>query len=268
MAVAVGSCTSPGRVRATNQDCFGYFETAETTLTKGRLFILADGMGGEAAGDVASRLAVDVIARAYFEPPLEEPATALERSVMVANQAIHAQAAAAADLRGMGTTCTALVLRGSRAWIAHVGDSRAYRLRDGRLERLTSDHSLADRGPAYAHILTRALGVQPAVEVDVIPVSTAVRAGDVFLLCSDGLWGQVGDADIAAILAADRDLQVASQRMVDMANTRGGPDNISVIVARVEAVEDPSWARGVTGRIGRAWRRWVRSEQPDPSGQR
>src|SRR6185295_9532220 len=116
MTVAVGSCTSPGRVRATNQDCLGYFEAADTTLTRGRLFILADGMGGEAAGDVASRLAVDAVAQAYFEHPFEDPANALERSVTVANQAIHAQAEATADLRGMGTTCTALVLRGSHAW--------------------------------------------------------------------------------------------------------------------------------------------------------
>lgn len=265
MTVAVGSCTSPGRARATNQDSLGYFETADTALTRGRLFILADGMGGEAAGDVASRLAVDVVARAYFEHPGEEPARALERSVMAANQAIHAQGAAAENLRGMGTTCTALVLRGARAWIAHVGDSRAYRLQDGRLERLTTDHSLAHRGPSYAHVLTRALGVQPAVEVDLIAVSTTVRAGDVFLLCSDGLWGQVGDEDIAAILAAEADLQLASQRMVDMANMRGGPDNISVIVVRVEAVEAPSWARAVTARIGRAWRRVVRADAPDPS---
>src|SRR5207245_6156275 len=136
-------------------------------------------------------------------------------------------------LRGMGTTCTALVLRGSRAWIAHVGDSRAYRIRDGSVEQLTSDHSLAHRGAAYAHILTRALGVQPDVEVDLIPVSTGLRAGDVFLLCSDGLWGQVSDADIAAIVAADSDLQVASQRLVDAANMRGAPDTISVIVAGV-----------------------------------
>ena len=126
------------------------------------------------------------------------------------------------------------------------------------MEQLTSDHSLAHRGAAYAHILTRALGVQPDVEVDLIPVSTGLRAGDVFLLCSDGLWGQVSDADIAAIVAADSDLQVASQRLVDAANMRGGPDNISVIVARVAGMEDESWARALGGRIDRAWSHWVR----------
>jgi protein phosphatase len=262
MTVAVGSCTSVGRTRTSNQDWLGYFGASDDGPAKGRLFILADGMGGEAGGEVASRLAVDVIAKAYFEHPSEEPPAALERSVMVANQAIHAQAAAAADLRGMGTTCTALVLRGSRAWIAHVGDSRAYRIRDSRVEQLTSDHSLAHRGAAYAHILTRALGVQPDVEVDLIPVSTGVRAGDVFLLCSDGLWGQVSNADIAAIVAADSDLQVASQRLVDAANLRGGPDNISVIVARVEGMEDESWARALGGRIGRTWSHWFRRHTP------
>jgi protein phosphatase len=257
MTVAVGSCTSVGRVRANNQDWIGYFGASDDGPAKGRLFVLADGMGGEAGGEVASRLAVDVIAKAYFENPSEEPATALQRSVTVANQAIHAQAAASEELRGMGTTCTALILCGSRAWVAHVGDSRAYRIRDGHVEQLTSDHSLAHRGAAYAHILTRALGVQPEVDVDVIHVPGA-RPGDVFLLCSDGLWGQVGEADLAATLREHLDLQIASQRMVDMANMRGGPDNISVIVARIESVEDGSWASGLGSRIRRAWNHRIR----------
>jgi PPM family protein phosphatase len=261
MTVAVGSCTSPGRARATNQDFLGHFGGVDHASGMGRLFVLADGMGGEAAGDVASRLAVEVIAREYFARPSDEPGTALERSVMAANEAIHAHAAATEGLQGMGTTCTALVLRGARAWIAHVGDSRAYRLRDGRLERLTTDHSLAHRGPAYAHVLTRALGVRPAVEIDLVPVPAAV-AGDVFLLCSDGLWGQVSDEDLAALLGADDDLQAASERMVDMANARGGPDNISVILARLEGVDDASWARAFTGGIGRAWRRLTRRATP------
>ena len=261
MTVAVGSCTSPGRARPTNQDFFGHFGGTDDAPGKGRLFVLADGMGGEAAGDVASRLAVEVVAREYFAHPSEEPGTALERSVMAANEAIHAHAAATEGLLGMGTTCTALVLRGARAWIAHVGDSRAYRLRDGRLERLTTDHSLAHRGPAFAHVLTRALGVGPAVEIDLVPVPPAVK-GDVFLLCSDGLWGQLSDADLTGVLRAVDDLQAASERMVDMANARGGPDNISVILARLERVDDPSWTRALTGGLRRAWRRLARRDAP------
>jgi serine/threonine protein phosphatase PrpC len=258
MTVAVASCTSAGRVRATNQDWAGYFGAPDDgMMTKGRLFILADGMGGEAGGEVASRLAVDTIAKAYFERASEEPLAALERSLMVANQAIHAQATASADLRGMGTTCTALVLRGAHAWIAHVGDSRAYRIRDGHVERLTTDHSLAERGAAYAHILTRALGVRPEVEVDLIPVATGVRPRDLFLLCSDGLWGQVADADILTVVTEEPDLEVASQRLIDTANLRGGPDNVTVILARVEGVETASWTRGLGSRIRRAVGPWI-----------
>jgi protein phosphatase len=255
LLVAVGSCTSPGRVRPANQDAAGYFSAPDGGRDKGRLFVLADGMGGEAGGEVASGLAVEVIARAYFEHASPDPAVALAHSVRLANQAILEQASASAALRGMGTTCTALVLRGATACVAHVGDSRAYHVRDGAVRQLTTDHSLAHRGPAYAHVLTRALGVQPAVEVDVVAVSPPPRAGDVFLLCSDGLWGQVDEADIAEVLAAEPDLDAASRRLVDLANARGGPDNVTVLLVRIERAEEASWARALPGTLGRLWRR-------------
>ena len=150
----------------------------------------------------------------------------------------------------MGTTCTALVLRDSRAWVGHVGDSRAYRVRNGIAERLTTDHSLADRGRAYAHVLTRALGVQPKVQVDI--TSAPVQAGDVFLLCSDGLWGQVSDPDIGDIVKSEPDSEIASRRMVDLANAHGGPDNISVLLVRVERVDRASWVRAAARAVWRA----------------
>jgi serine/threonine protein phosphatase PrpC len=256
MKVAVGSCTSPGRVRTTNQDSLGDFDSPDSGPDKGRLFVLADGMGGEAGGEIASRLAVDVVGKTYFECPSTEPAAALELSVTAANQAIHAQATASAELHRMGTTCTALVLRGSRAWVAHVGDSRAYRIRDGATERLTTDHSMADRGPAYSHILTRALGVQPEVQVDITLVSAPVRAGDVFLLCSDGLWGQVSDPDVGDIVKSEPDPEVGSRRMVDLANARGGPDNISALLVRVERVDHESWLHAAAHIVGRARSIW------------
>jgi len=258
MTVAVGSCTSVGRVRTTNQDWLGAFGLPADARAKGQLFILADGMGGEAGGEVASRLAVDVASKAYFEDPSDDPVESLERSLMAANQAIHAQAATAEELRRMGTTCTALVLRDSRGWIAHVGDSRAYQLRNGCTKRLTSDHSLAERGAAYAHILTRALGIQPEVAIDIVTVPPPLRPGDVFLLCSDGLWGQLRDADMAEIVASEPDLETASRRMVELANARGGPDNISVILVRVDSVGPRSWGQLVVHAIRRAWSAWKR----------
>ena len=259
MTVVVGTCTSPGRVRRSNQDSLGAFGIAEDVPGKGRLFILADGMGGEAGGEVASRLAVDIAGKAYFEDPSNDPAVSLERSVMAANQAIHAQAATSEEYRRMGTTCTALVLRGARAWIAHVGDSRAYQLRGGSATQLTSDHSLAHRGAAYAHILTRALGIEGEIAVDLVSVPAPLRPGDVFLLCSDGLWGQLHDTDMANILAAEPDLDTAGQRMIELANARGGPDNISVILVRIEAVDHGSWPRRLVERLRRTWSGWGRA---------
>jgi protein phosphatase len=250
--VAAGSCSSPGRVRATNQDWLGDFASADDGPDKGRLFVLADGMGGEAGGEIASRLAVDVVGKTYFESPSAEPAEALEYSMMAANEAIHAQATASTELRRMGTTCTALVLRDSCAWVAHVGDSRAYRVRDGIAERLTTDHSLADRGRAYAHVLTRALGVQPKVQVDITRGSAPVQAGDVFLLCSDGLWGQVSDPDIGDIVTGEPDPEIGSRRLVDLANARGGPDNITALLVRVERVDHASWVRAAVRVVWRA----------------
>ena len=246
----MGSCSSPGRVRATNQDWLGDFASADDGPDQGRLFVLADGMGGEAGGEIASRLAVDVVGKTYFERPSEKPAEALEYSMMAANDTIHAQATASTELRRMGTTCTALVLRDSSAWVAHVGDSRAYRVRNGIAAPLTTDHSLADRGRAYAHVLTRALGVQPKVQVDI--TSAPVQAGDIFLLCSDGLWGQVSDPDIGDIVKSEPDSEIASRRMVDLANAHGGPDNISALLVRVERVDRASWVRAAARAVWRA----------------
>lgn len=246
LRVDVGARSSSGMVRSANQDSFGDFETAGAQ-GPGRLLLIADGMGGAAGGEIASRLAVDVIGATYArEREHRGPEAALAAAFALANRAIHDRAMEDPDLRGMGTTGVALVMAGERAWVAHVGDSRAYRIGGGKIERLTDDHSLAARGRAFAHVLTRALGVQPEVEVDIAELPR-LRSGDVFVLCSDGLWGQVADDEIRAVVDRTADLHTASDQLIALANGRGGPDNVTVVLARVEtgvAAERPAWRLG------------------------
>jgi serine/threonine protein phosphatase PrpC len=256
--ITLGSLSSVGRVREGNEDSFGCFQPSDARelRIKGRLFVLADGMGGEAAGEVASRMAVEVARSAYFADPFRDPVRALEESVRLANGAIHRQASENLELKRMGTTCTALVLRDQRAYVAHVGDSRAYLIRDGGIVRLTRDHSMAEKGRAFAHILTRALGVEPSVEVDLLAAPLALQARDILLLCSDGLWGQVDDHELLAIAGAEPDPQEACRRLVNLANQRGGPDNITVVIARVDGA-------GQRTRLRRSLR-WLMGRESDP----
>jgi len=220
-----------GRVRATNEDRF---------LARPPLFAVADGMGGHRGGEVASALAIDLLERASVESDGTDPGAivdALERS----NAAIREQARAHRHLHGMGTTCTVAVVADRVVHIGHVGDSRAYRHRAGGLEQLTEDHSLvaslvrdgtldpdAARSDARRNIITRALGAEERVDVDV--VSAELEPGDRIMLCSDGLSGQVGEDAMAAVLDAEPDPRRAVDRLVDLANEAGGDDNVTVIV--------------------------------------
>lgn len=227
--------TDPGRVRAENEDAFVHLKHPDPD--RGYLIAIADGMGGASAGEVASRIAVDTLSEAYLagDGPLPE---LLSRALEQANERIN-QAGRAGHM--MGTTCTALVMANGEAHVAHIGDSRAHRIRAGALARLTSVHSVwAERvrdgviSPAVTsgrNVLTRALGPEPEVTPDLV-VGLDVEVGDRFVLCSDGLWGLVTDPEILAIVRGCS-LQEACRRLVDLANERGGPDNITVLVAEV-----------------------------------
>jgi PPM family protein phosphatase len=228
-----------GRQRQGNED--NYFVRAP-------LFVVADGMGGAQAGEVASELAVR-----QFEgglPDGREPAEALVGLIQAANAQIHEQARTDAQRAGMGTTVTAAYVAGDTVVVAHVGDSRCYLLRDGDLIRLTRDHSLVDelirRGKlteeqAESHpqrsVITRALGPEPEVEVDV--EAFPARAGDVFLLCSDGLTSMVHEPKLKPLLEeGDRSLEQMGRALIAAANEAGGRDNITVILFRLEEVDD------------------------------
>lgn len=240
--LSYAGATDVGRVRDQNEDAWiGRPEIG--------LFAVADGMGGHAAGEVASRLAIDTLDESLdLEPAgtVERAGSALDRAVRSAGLRIQRRARESAACRGMGTTLTALLLLdGGDALLAHVGDSRAYRVRSGRLERLTHDHTWVqeevDRGamtseearthPA-ASVLTRALGTENGAQPDLL--DPGWRPGDLFLLCSDGLTAALDDADLEEILSGADALDATADRLVREANDRGGPDNVTVVLVRPE----------------------------------
>ena len=273
MQIVSGGVSDVGRVRTNNEDSFRIIEAQN-------LFILSDGMGGEAHGEVASAMAVETIAKYCAETgeskedsgvtlhgsALESwgpPTRKLQNAVFQANFEIYKSAQEHPEQRGMGATLTAGWVNGSKLSVAHVGDSRAYLLRAGGLQQLTSDHSLVAeqvrRGiltPQQAEesdmqsVLLRALGAHPEVEVDVDEVDLIPR--DVLLFCSDGLTRMVTEPEIAGCLQAETDPGAAAQRLVDLANERGGLDNVTVVVARVQEESKGwfSWLRRDSGGKG------------------
>ncbi|HWB08166.1 MAG TPA: PP2C family serine/threonine-protein phosphatase [Pirellulales bacterium] len=254
-----------GLRRSNNQDSFTVVpaKSAQLWNERGHLFMVADGMGAHAAGELASKMACDAVPLTYQKVLDEPPPLAIRKAIEDANGRIHSRGQANLDFRGMGTTTSVLLLLPQGALAAHVGDSRVYRLRGNRIEQLSFDHSLVwemmatgklreEEVPGYIpkNIITRSLGPAPHVEVD-LEGPWPVAPGDTFLLCSDGLSGQVADDEMGAILTAFSPAE-AVQVLVDLANLRGGPDNITVIVARVKTAPPPpttNWpASGKTSR--------------------
>jgi serine/threonine protein phosphatase PrpC len=229
--------TDTGRQRRANED---------SMLARSPLFVVADGMGGAQAGEVASRLAVEPFRDGLHDTTDAEGA--LAQYARAANVSIHERSQANAEHAGMGTTLTAVYVGAEEVAIAHVGDSRAYCLRDGELLRLTDDHSLVDElirqgkltpEEAVEHpqrsVITRALGPEPEVEIDTR--SYRARDGDVYLLCSDGLTTMVPDAQLAEILLTQPHLRDAGEALIAAANEAGGRDNITVLLLRVEDLQ-------------------------------
>lgn len=236
--------TDCGRHRAGNEDAY-------LLRPESGLFVVADGMGGHAAGEVASGMAIELVGTGFLDAALPDAtpravAHALVASITRANGAILERAEREQDKKGMGTTLTALVtLERPACWvIAHVGDSRAYQFRRGKLRQLTRDHTWVETQVAqgyltraearvhpFSNIVTRALGTEPTVEVDVR--RGRIQEGDVLLLCSDGLTGMVTDAEMASILRAGGAPTKLAERLVDTANDHGGLDNITVLIIAI-----------------------------------
>jgi protein phosphatase len=240
--------TDVGMKRTHNEDYFALLEDEQ-------LFLVADGMGGHASGEVASKLAADVINEFYrhskdtdatwpyrYDHSLSYPENRMVASIRLANARIHDTSQKTAQLRGMGTTIVGLLVQGHYGFVAHVGDSRCYRVRGGDIRALTRDHSLLEdyrdarpdmteeeaRNFPHKNVITRALGMRDSVVVDISKVELA--DGDRYLLCSDGLSGMLSDPEIQEILQRNGDLEQVVGELIERANVAGGTDNITAMV--------------------------------------
>jgi protein phosphatase len=247
--VQYGSMSDVGFRRQNNQDAniVQICSNEQTWSQFGHLFLVADGMGGHAVGELASKIAVDTVPHSFFKSKLGSVGSALKAAVEAANGAIHERGTANHDFQRMGTTCTALVLSKQGAIVGHVGDSRCYRVRSERIDQLTFDHSLQWEMLRHAkmkqeevllkeprNVITRSLGPESTVQVD-IEGPHPILPGDVYVLCSDGLTTHVSDAEIGAI-AGELPPPEACRLLVNLANVRGGSDNITVVIAKVGAL--------------------------------
>lgn len=248
MRIRYAAKTDVGMKRTHNEDYFSLMEDEQ-------LFIVADGMGGHSSGEVASRMAAETVSE-FYQRTKDEEATwpyKMDRSlsyienrlacgIKLANYKIYEAASKDIRFKGMGTTIVTCLINGDKIYIAHVGDSRCYRVRENKIEQMTRDHSLLEdykdakpdmteeeeRNFPHKNVITRALGMRDSVQVDI--TTQAVKDGDVYLLCSDGLSGMVEDPALERILVEAPDLEHSVAELVDQANRAGGTDNITTLI--------------------------------------
>ena len=245
--IEVSSQSDIGCLRQNNEDSFGYWEPEDDQqfLRKGRLAVVADGMGGYEGGQEASRLAVETLMAVYRDADGNDPQAALIEALQSAHEQIRQYSFAHPELRGMGTTCTAAAIVQDELYFVHVGDTRLYLIRDGHITRVTRDHSyvgrLVEAGMISAeeaehhpqrNILTAALGTNPELMMDAPEQSEALRPADVLVICTDGLWGLVRDPEILDIVE-NKSAEKAGRELIALAKERGGPDNITVEILRL-----------------------------------
>lgn len=265
-SLTLDSRTNIGR-RQENEDSFLVLHSDALRGEFDALLIVADGMGGRASGARASRLAVETVRDSFvaaLDSPLTDPAATLAACLRKANAAVYKEANTNPQLQGMGTTCVVAAISDGKVFYAHLGDSRAYLLRDGKLRRLTDDHSFVAekvktgeiteeqaRRSRFRNIITRAIGL----ELDTVPEtgSTDLQAGDVLLLCTDGLTGPVSDSEIADIICTSSDVSEACDRLIETALKNGGTDNITVAVAACGQRERRASVRAHQPARSRAW---------------
>lgn len=263
----LGAKTDLGRIRENNEDKLEFFQPDDPDIlaTKGALYAVADGMGGHAAGQIASEMALKNVVKSYYSdnsPMIEE---SIRAAVQQANGIIYETARAIPERSGMGTTITLLIIRGEEAFIAQVGDSRCYRLRDGKIKQITEDHSWvseqvkmggmtreeAEMSP-FKNVITRCLGTAPSVDVDIY--SEDLQIGDQFLLCSDGLSGEVKKDEMRKALS-DSSPSESALKLVDLALERGGKDNITVLILSIKDIitddDKPAKKKGLGALFGR-----------------
>ena len=245
MKMEVQAATDIGLRRSQNEDHFMSWspDDPDERQRRGVLLVVADGMGGARAGEVASHVAVDAAVRAWREAKGEHVVEELAGALEAANRAVHAESLTHPEMSGMGTTLTLVACQGERVSYAHVGDSRAYLVRDGSIRQLTEDHSLVAQlvrdhqlTPEQArvdprrNVVTRSVGVGTQVEIDAASISDPLRRGDTLVLSTDGLHGLVTDDEIAEL--AGGEMSHACDELIELARQRGGHDNITVVLAR------------------------------------
>ena len=245
--IEVSSQSDIGCLRQNNEDSFGYWEPEDDQqfLRKGRLAVVADGMGGYEGGQEASRLAVETLMEVYRDFGGDDPQAALVEALQTAHEQIREYSFAHPELRGMGTTCTAAAIVQDALYYVHVGDTRLYLIRDGQITRVTRDHSYVGRlvesgmisqeeaeNHPQRNILTAALGTNPDLIMDSPGQPEPLRPEDVLLICSDGLWGQVRDSEILDAVE-NKSAEQTGRKLIELARERGGPDNITVEVLRL-----------------------------------
>jgi PPM family protein phosphatase len=259
----LGAKTDLGCVRENNEDKFEFFQPDDEDVlaTKGSFYAVADGMGGHAAGQIASEIALKTTIRAYYADPSPMVEDSLRSAIQQANGLIYDAARAISERNGMGTTLTVLVIRGDEAFIAQVGDSRCYRVRNGRIAQLTDDHSWvneqvkrgaltleeAEMSP-FKNVITRSIGNAPSVDVDVF--TEELEAGDQFLLCSDGLSNEVTAEEMRDAMKTSSPSQAAWD-LVNLALEHGGSDNTTVLILKITDISRKSKKKGLGALLGR-----------------
>lgn len=248
--ITIGAASHPGMKRKENQDYHAYHSPLEENeKNKGTLLALADGMGGRAGGSLASMTAVNILMEEYYSDSSHSIPESLELAFLKANEEVRSKGDNDIHLQGMGTTLTAVVLKNNRMYYAHVGDSRGYIIYGNRISRFTEDHSLMaslikaggiTEEEALKHpdgnMITRAVGIDSDLKVDVSEEYQKIRKGQYILLCCDGLYRVVSDQEIRDMVYEYQDPDLVCEKLVAKANDNGGPDNITVLIARVDSV--------------------------------
>ena len=248
--ITIGAASDTGMKRKGNQDYHAFFPPEEGRENrKGILMVLADGMGGHSGGEIASRLAVETVMHKYYRDDDENIPASLTRAFLDANESVIAKGESDVKLRGMGSTLTAAVFKGGRMFFAHVGDSRGYSIVNDTMSQFTEDHSFVAslvkagaikpeeaKDHPESNIITRAIGMSRDLTIDAPPSGLKLHRGQQILLCCDGLWGVVPEEEILAVVKMHPEPETASQKLVELANANGGPDNITVVIARIDGL--------------------------------